>query len=284
MIRPPAVAGQFYSASAEQLRADVRDRVPRDATPTAAVAAMGPHAGLIYSGRVAGAVYGRLALPSTVILIGPNHTGLGPIVSVFPDGHWVIPGADIPIDREFSSDLLARFPAARADTAAHRLEHCVEVHLPFLLHAGHLSHPSGPLKIVAIVLGSTERALCEELGAALAELMYVRKAQGGDTPLLIASTDMNHYESEEITRRKDGLAIEAIERLDARTLHDRARTHDISMCGLGPAVATVTAARAMSAQRARLIQYATSGEVSGDYTRVVGYAGFVIETEGGALV
>jgi AmmeMemoRadiSam system protein B len=277
MIRSPAVSGQFYSGSAEQLQADVRARMPLDRAPAPALAAMAPHAGLVYSGGVASSVYSQLALPSTVILVGPNHTGVGPMMSVFPEGHWIIPGAEIPIDREFSSELLGRLPWARPDITAHRLEHCLELHLPFLLYAaGRLPAATGPVKIVAIVLGSTEFAVCEELGAALAELISARKAQGSDMPLLAASTDMNHYESEETTRRKDAIAIEAIERLDARTLHEQAHRHEISMCGLGPAVAMLTAACALSAQSARLTHYATSADVSGDTTRVVGYAGFII--------
>jgi MEMO1 family protein len=280
MVRSPAVAGQFYSASAEQLQADVRARLPPDPAPAPALAAMAPHAGLVYSGGVAGSVYSQLALPSTVILVGPNHTGLGPMLSVFPAGGWIIPGAEIPIDEEFSSELLSRLPWARADTAAHRLEHCLEMHLPFLWYgAARLpaaDAPVKPVKIVAIVLGSTEFARCEELGAALAELISARKTRGSDMPLLAASTDMNHYESEEVTRRKDAIAIEAIARLDARSLQEQVHRYEISMCGLGPAVATLTAAQALSAQSARLTRYTTSADVSGDSTRVVGYAGFII--------
>jgi AmmeMemoRadiSam system protein B len=277
MIRPPAVAGQFYSASPEQLQAHVHECMPGSVEPTQAVAAVAPHAGLLYSGRVAGAVYDHVVMPSTIVLIGPNHTGLGPAVSVFPDGRWDIPGGEIPIDRELTADLLDAFQQARPDTSAHVLEHCLELQLPFLLHAaGRASGAAGHVAFVAIVLGTTDWNLCEDLGAAVAELVRTRIGQGRAAPLLVASTDMNHYESEETTRRKDALAIEALERLDARSLHDRAQQHRISMCGLGPAVVTVTAARRLSAQQGRLVRYATSAEVSGDYARVVGYAGFVI--------
>jgi AmmeMemoRadiSam system protein B len=276
MIRAPAVAGQFYSASAEQLHADVSACMPGSANLARAVAAVAPHAGLIYSGQVTGAVYDHLAIPSTIVLIGPNHTGLGPAVSVFPDGRWDIPGGEIPIDREFTGELLSAFPSAQPDTSAHLREHCLEVQLPFLLHAAARRPAARRVAFVAIVLGTTDWALCDELGAAVAQLVHTRTEQGRDRPLLIASTDMNHYEPEDTTRRKDALAIEALERLDARALYDRAQQHRISMCGLGPAIVTITAARILAAQQGRLIRYATSGGVSGDYSRVVGYAGLVI--------
>src|SRR5438067_963458 len=123
MIRQPAVAGQFYSASPEVLRADVVRYTDSSATPQAAIAAVCPHAGLIYSGHVAGAVYSRLSLPDTVILIGPNHTGLGPPVSVFPEGTWLIPGGQLAIDSTLAAEILARYSQAEADISAHRSEH-----------------------------------------------------------------------------------------------------------------------------------------------------------------
>ena len=280
MIRLPAVAGQFYSAAEDELRAAVARVLSNDQPQIPAVAAIAPHAAMMYSGSVAGSVYERLALPSSVILVGPNHTGRGPAVSVFPDGHWVIPGAEIPIDRDLTARLLSRFSAAHADTTAHQLEHCLELQLPFLVYGrgmtGAAQGSPRPPKIVAVVLGTTRLETCRELGVALAQLVLEETALGTPPPLLIASSDMTHYESDETTRRKDGFAIEAIKRVDAGGLHATAQQHEITMCGLGPVVAILTAARAVHARWGSLVRYATSGDVSGDHDRVVGYAGFLI--------
>lgn len=266
MIRQPAVAGQFYSASPEVLREDVVRYTDSSATPHPAMAAVCPHAGLMYSGHVAGAVYSRLSLPDTVILIGPNHTGLGPSVSVYPEGAWLIPGGQIAIDRTLVVELLARYPQAEADSSAHRSEHCLEVQLPFLRQV------RADVLIVPIVLGTTREEVCRDLGLCLASIIQARSAR----PLLIASTDMSHYEPDSVTREKDRFALEAIQQLDPEGLHRTVRTRQISMCGLGPTVTALHAVRALGATNSSLVRYATSGEISGDFNRVVGYAGFVI--------
>jgi len=268
MIRQPAVAGQFYNASPEVLRADVARYFDSSATPHIATAVVSPHAGLIYSGHVAGAVYSRVSLPQTVILIGPNHTGLGPVVSVFPEGTWLIPGGELAIDRTVTAELLARYPEAEADTSAHQSEHCLEVQLPFLRQA----------RIVPIVLGTTREEVCRDLGLCLAEIIEAHAAQRGRSamPLLIASTDMSHYEPDSVTRAKDRFALEAIQRLDPEGLQAAVRAHEITMCGLGPTVTMLHAVRALGATNSSLVRYATSGEISGDLDRVVGYGGFVI--------
>jgi AmmeMemoRadiSam system protein B len=280
MVRLPAVAGQFYSASVDALRADIQ-RFMGEPDPGPAVAAIAPHAGLVYSGYVAGAVYGRLVPPPTVILIGPNHTGLGPPISVYPEGTWVVPGGEMVIDSVLTNELLTSFPSAQSDAAAHTFEHCLEMQLPFLLHgydfgAARFQGKNCVPKILAIVLGTTDLELCRAFGGALARLIADGAVAPDSRPLLIASTDMNHYESDDITRKKDALAIDAIERLDPDHLHAAAHAHGISMCGLGPTIAVLAAARQLRATRASLIRYATSGEVSGEHERVVGYAGFLI--------
>jgi len=272
MIRQPAVAGQFYNASPEVLRADVARYFDSSATPHIATAVVSPHAGLIYSGHVAGAVYSRVSLPQTVILIGPNHTGLGPVVSVFPEGTWLIPGGELAIDRTVTAELLARYPEAEADTSAHQSEHCLEVQLPFLRQA------RADVRIVPIVLGTTREEVCRDLGLCLAEIIEAHAAQRGRSamPLLIASTDMSHYEPDSVTRAKDRFALEAIQRLDPEGLQAAVRAHEITMCGLGPTVTMLHAVRALGATNSSLVRYATSGEISGDLDRVVGYGGFVI--------
>ena len=266
MIRQPAVAGQFYNASPEVLRADVMRYTDPAATPYPATAAVCPHAGLMYSGHVAGAVYSRLSLPDIVILIGPNHTGIGPPISVYPEGAWLIPGGQLAIDHTLAAELLAGYPQAEADRSAHRSEHCLEVQLPFLRQA------RADVRIVPIVLGTTREEVCRDLGLCLASIIQARAAR----PLLIASTDMSHYEPDSVTREKDRFALEAIQRLDPEGLHATVRARRISMCGLGPTVTVLHAVRTLGATNSSLIRYATSGEISGDFNRVVGYAGFVI--------
>ena len=276
MIRLPAVAGRFYSASEDGLRTEVRRAIPDTlGTPVRAIAAIAPHAGLMYSGGVAAAVYAELIVPPSVVLIGPNHSGQGPTISVFPEGAWVIPGGEVLVNRTLTNDLLHRFPSAQRDTMAHQFEHCLEVQLPFLLH-GRNPLSSAAVQIVAVVVGMAEPDLYCRLGEALASLIRHRIMAGDPAPTLIASTDMNHYESDELTRQKDRFAIEAIEALDGDRLYREAQTREISMCGLGPVLTVITAARALGATRASLRRYGTSADVSGDRDRVVGYAGFLI--------
>lgn len=272
MVRQPAVAGQFYSATPDGLEAEVARYTPSDAVPHAVTGVVCPHAGLMYSGHVAGAVYGRVLLPGTVILIGPNHTGFGPPVSVYPDGAWLVPGGGVAVDRALAEAILSRCPLAQADVEAHETEHCLEIQLPFLRRV----RPG--VRIVPIVLGTTEEAVCRELGECLAAAIVTHAAREGPAaqPLLIASTDMNHYEPDAVTRRKDQVAIEAIQRLDPEGLLAAVRMHRITMCGCAPTATILYAARALGASHASLVRYATSGEISGDYTRVVGYAGLTI--------
>jgi hypothetical protein len=279
MIRQPAVAGTFYSASAETLRADVARACVLTETRLPAIAVVSPHAGYIYSGAVAGAVFARITIPETVILLGPNHTGLGPTISVFARGTWIIPGTAIDVDESLSHALLCQIPGAEADTSAHRHEHSLEVQLPFLDHARRTLLPNEeypPMRVVPIILGTAQRQICRTIGLALAGVIREHAARGNSVPLLLASSDMNHYESDAVTRRKDRQAIEAIQHLDPDGLADAVQEQNISMCGVGPTMAVLHAARALGASAATLTGYATSGEVSKDLEHVVGYAGFVI--------
>jgi hypothetical protein len=276
MIRPPAVAGQFYSASAAALEAEVAGYLDTSAAAVPMTAVICPHAGLMYSGHVAGAVLSRVTLPDTVILIGPNHTGIGPAVSVYPEGAWQIPGGAVPVNRDLARAILVRYPRAEADTSAHQWEHCLEVQLPFLWHQRR------DVRIVPVVLGTRDPAVCRTLGHCLAAL--IKELRGTDQtsdrrPLLLASTDMNHYESDKVTRDKDRHAIAAIERLDPDGLDAAVTDHDISMCGVAPALAVLHAVRALGSTGATLVRYATSADRGGDRARVVGYAGFTVTHE-----
>ena len=220
----------------------------------------------MYSGHVAGAVFAEVQIPELCIVMCPNHTGMGHALAIISEGAWETPLGDVSIDSEFASALKQRFPLLHEDTAAHRSEHGAEVELPFL----QIRQPR--LKFVPIALGTGQFELLEQLGEAVADIIAARQKE----VLIVASSDMNHYESDAITRTKDHTAIEPILRLDARALYDVVTQQHVSMCGFGPAVAMLTAARKLGATSAELVKYATSGDVSGDRDLVVGYAGILV--------
>lgn len=269
-LRHPAVAGRFYPSNPEDLRAEAQGYLSQaSSTNQARLPALGciaPHAGYVYSGHVAGAVFARVEVPRRCIVLCPNHTGMGRALAILSEGAWQTPLGDVPIDGELAGALKRRFPDLQEDSAAHRAEHAAEVELPFLL----LRQPA--LRFVPIALGTGQFEILEQLGKALADVI----AAQNDSILIVASSDMNHYESDIVTRVKDHRAIERILTLDARGLFDVVTQQSISMCGFGPAVAMLTAARQLGAKSAELVKYATSGDVSGDRERVVGYAGVVV--------
>jgi AmmeMemoRadiSam system protein B len=266
-LRHPAVAGRFYPGDADDLRSEAQNYLSQsNRAPVKAIGCIAPHAGYMYSGHVAGAVFARLEIPRRCVVMCPNHTGMGRALAMMSEGAWQTPLGEVPIDTELAEALKRRFPSLHDDSAAHRAEHAAEVELPFL----QLRQPD--LSFVPIALGTGQFGVLEQLGHALAEVIVAHK----DPILMVASSDMNHYESDAVTRAKDHRAIERILALDARGLHDVVTQQDISMCGFGPAVAMLTAARQLGAKSAELVKYATSGDVSGDRDMVVGYAGVVV--------
>jgi AmmeMemoRadiSam system protein B len=266
-IRHPAVAGRFYPRDPDDLRDDVQSYCSPLQESIAALGCIVPHAGYIYSGHVAGAVYARLDVPRRCILMCPNHTGLGHPLAIMSDGVWETPLGLMPVDTELARALKQLFPLLGEDSDAHRAEHAAEVQLPFL----QTRRPD--CTFVPIAVGTGKYQLLETLGEAIAEAVKGL----GEPVLLIASSDMNHYENDTVTRHKDFKAIERILVMDPRGLFDVVMNEDISMCGFGPAVAMLNAARRLGATETKLIEYATSGDVSGDRERVVGYAGIIVE-------
>ncbi|MGA2413171.1 MAG: AmmeMemoRadiSam system protein B [Candidatus Sulfotelmatobacter sp.] len=267
-VRHPAVAGRFYPLDPEQLRGEVGTYLAQTPlqTPTCAVGCIVPHAGYMYSGHVAGAVFSALKIPELCLVLCPNHTGMGRPLAIMSDGAWKTPLGDVPIDSVFAAVLKERCPLLQEDSAAHRSEHAIEVELPFL----QLLQPQ--LRFVPIALGTGQFEILAQLGEAIAEGIAAQH----ERILMVTSSDMNHYESEAVTRGKDRSAIEPILALDARALYDAVITQQVSMCGFGPAVAMLTAARKLGATSAELVKYATSGDVSGDREMVVGYAGAIV--------
>ena len=272
--RIPAVSGRFYPSRADELLRDVREYaspVETSAGRTSAIGCVAPHAGYIYSGSVAGAVYSRLEIPEHCVILCPNHTGEGQPLAVMANIKWQTPLGEVAANPEMSARLLHRFPALREDSAAHRGEHAIEVQLPFL----QARRPE--LNIVPIAIGTSNFDVLRGLGEALAEVIAERETADEGKVLIVASSDMNHYESDAITRVKDRKAIERVLALDARGLWQVVVNEDISMCGFGPTIVMLTAAKLLGATSATLVKYATSGEVSGDYESVVGYAGIIVK-------
>jgi len=266
MLRSPAVAGRFYPANPEILRRDLDRYIVAAAKPVPAAGCVVPHAGYVYSGQVAGAVYGALQLPSTFIILCPNHTGNGRPVAVCSSGEWQTPLGRVPVDAELAALLKRECPLLSEDWEAHAAEHALEVQLPFLQRLA----PGFTFVPIAVGVGDFRRL--EELGQAVGRAA----AQAGRAVLVIASSDMNHYEPDGITRQKDRRAIDAILELDPHRLYDVLRRDNNSMCGYGPTIAMLTAARQLGANRASLVRYATSADAGGDPHAVVGYAGIVV--------
>jgi MEMO1 family protein len=267
IIRHPAVAGRFYPTDPDVLREEVRGFLSQPAANSVrAIGCLVPHAGYMYSGHVAGAVFAELEIPELCIVMCPNHTGVGNPLAINSEGAWETPLGEVEIDRDLAAALKQRLPLLTEDAAAHRNEHAAEVELPFL----QIRQPD--LKFVPIALGTGKFEILEQVGEAIADVIAAQNR----SVLIIASSDMNHYESDAVTRLKDESAIEPMLRLDARGLYDVVTQQHVSMCGFGPAVAMLTAAKKLGASSAELVKYATSGDVSGDRELVVGYAGIVV--------
>jgi hypothetical protein len=266
MIREPAVAGRFYPADVRELTRQILQYSPDTATRVRALGCMVPHAGYMYSGHVAGAVFSALELPERFIILCPRHYPEGQALAILSEGAWRTPLGEAAVDSELAVELKRACNLLHEDSAAHRHEHSLEVQLPFLQKL------KGSFRFVPIALGTDRFASFESLGRAVAEVI----AQHAEPILIVASSDMNHYEPDDVTRVKDRKAIDRILALDPRGLYDTVRREGITMCGYGPAVAMLTAATSLGATKADLIRYATSGDVSGDRDEVVGYAGIVV--------
>ncbi len=270
MLRQPAVAGYFYKGSPEALKKQVEGFIIHASQRRKAIGVVVPHAGLIYSGPVAGAVYSSIELPDTYILIGPNHTGLGAPVSLMAKGAWGTPLGTVEIDETMAASILSKSSRISEDTLAHLREHSLEVQLPFIQYF------KKDFRIVPIQMLDTRLETCLELGKAIAGAITESAIRTPNDVLIIASSDMSHYERAATAKEKDYKAIHQILNLDPQGLFRTIKDYGITMCGYGPAVAMLAASKTLGATKAELIKYANSGEVSGDYDQVVGYAGIII--------
>ena len=267
MIRLPAVAGQFYPANPRELSSLIHRFLKENGEPEKikVKACLVPHAGYIYSGQVAAAVFSRIEIPKKILILGVRHQPLGESLAILSHGQWRTPLGDATIDRALGLRLRAACPVLQEDEVAHSREHSLEVEIPFLQVLQH------EFMFVPIAFGMTDPPELMKIGEGIAEV--VEKFY--EEVLIVTSSDMNHYQDEATTRRKDKRAIECMERLDPQGLYDVCKRERISMCGLGPAMVMLSAMRKLGVEQGELVKYATSAEISGDSEAVVGYAGMI---------
>jgi len=279
-VRAPKMAGSFYEGSTESLRRQIDECFlhrygPRELPEVnekgarKIVGLICPHAGYMYSGPVAANAYHRLALdgsPSLFVIMGPNHHGIGSGVAVMDSGVWRTPLGNIEIDTQTAREIVRQSSIVDIDDSAHAYEHSIEVQLPFLQYVY-----GSTFKFVPLCFLMQDLETSEEVGHTLAEVLGDRNA------VIVASTDMTHYEPHNKAVEKDRKALEAITKLDEEQFYSALDSYSISACGYGPVMALLKAAKNLKAQKAELLTYRTSGEITGDTSAVVGYAALVIE-------
>lgn len=265
-IRLPAVAGQFYPGDDATLRIAIQElagTIPVNKQKV--LAAVSPHAGYVYSGAVAAETLGRIKIPETVILLGPNHTGRGVPVAL-STATWDMPMGSVPVDQDLAAAILAESDYVEEDEAAHQYEHSLEVQIPFL----QMEQPN--LSIVPITIAHISYQVVAEVGRALAKVIRESKKD----VLIVASSDMTHYESREAAEQKDHFALGKLADMDPAILYKSILENQISMCGIMPVTVALIAALELGATQTELVRYTDSGEISGDTNQVVGYAGVLI--------
>lgn len=265
--RTPAVAGYFYPSEAQELRALVASLLPEGVRETRAIAVIVPHAGYRYSGKTAGMVYAQVVIPERVILVGPDHRGVGRSVCIFPGGEWETPLGGVQVDEEVARALLSEVSGATGEAWLHTDEHSLEVQLPFL----QVRRPG--VRGSFVMVGDVSLATAREIGKAIAKV--AREVFSG--VLLVASTDLSHYLPEWEANKRDQRAIEAMLAMDEGLLYERVEGENITMCGYKAAAVVLVAAKALGAKKATLVDYRTSGATSSDFSAVVGYAGIILQ-------
>lgn len=267
-VREPAVAGKFYPSSAKEINTQIGAFADTKAVKSDCFACILPHAGYIYSGEVAVKTLSRVNIKEKIILIGPNHTGYGFPFSIMAKGIWQTPVGGVKIDSLLAEKILSRSKNLKNDHMAHIYEHSLEVELPIIKYF------KSNFEIVPLILASGGVALFKELGEDIAAV--IKESNLGKNILLIASSDMTHYEPQDEAEKKDRLAIDAILELNEDKLMERISRFDITMCGYAPVITMLSAAKSLGAKAAELVKYQTSGDVTGDKDSVVGYAGIIV--------
>lgn len=267
-MRRAVVAGQFYPAARQELRNQISSFIEDTQEKSGAMACMLPHAGYIYSGAVAAKTLCRVNIKDKIVLLGPNHTGYGEQFSIMTEGVWQTPLGEVRIDSQLAKQILKGCELLKDDTLAHAYEHSLEVELPLLQYF------KTDFQIVPIAFMSDDTAALKKIGKDMA--LSIKEAGLEKEVFIVASSDMTHYEPQDAAQRKDTEAIGAILELNEDKLVEKIRKLNISMCGYAPVVAMLSAVKALGAKQAKLIAYQTSGDITGDYDSVVGYAGMLI--------
>lgn len=267
-IRKPVVAGQFYPSSPGELKKQIEGFIDKKAEKSDVIACMLPHAGYIYSGKVATEVVSCVNIKDRIILLGPNHTGYGADFSIMSRGSWLTPFGEVKIDEELARQIIKSIEYLQDEPLAHLYEHSLEVELPILQYF------KSSFKIVPITILSDDVDRLKNMGASIAHAIIELNIK--DSVMLIASSDMTHYEPQAVAEKKDKTAIQSILELDEDKLIKKIRELNITMCGYAPVIAMLTCAKLLGAKHAKLIKYQTSGDITGDKTSVVGYAGITI--------
>jgi len=265
-IRKPAVAGQFYPARRNKLLEAISKMIIPVENKLQVKGVVSPHAGYIYSGQVAGRVFSNIKIPETVVILGPNHNGIGKPYAVMPRGKWLMPMGEVEIAEDLAGSILKNAKILQEDINAHIYEHSLEVQVPFLQYF------QPKLRIVPIAIGGGKVTEFNETADALSKCI---KEYDKDV-LIVASSDMTHYERQESAERKDGLVIDAILKLAEEKMLRRIKKYSVSMCGYAPVSIMLTAVKSLGAKQAKLLKYMTSGDTTGDYNAVVGYAGIAV--------
>lgn len=266
MIRYPAVAGQFYPGSEQALRRELERCIPSGVAQRPAIGVISPHAGYVYSGSAAGQLLAGVEIPATVVILGPNHRGRGALAALSPATGWQTPLGVVPLEQRLAQLIRRQVPAVELDSEAHGQEHSLEVQVPFLQYL----RPDVAIVPLCLAFGDYEG--CELLGRGLAAAIR----EYGAPVLILASSDMTHYESAAAAKKKDALALEHALALDPRGLVQVCRSNRITMCGVIPAAVMLVAAKELGATTTELVTYTTSGEVTGDMQQVVAYASVAV--------
>jgi MEMO1 family protein len=267
MIRQPSVSGKFYPSSKKGLEDQIKFMACQDAVPRDVLGVVVPHAGYIYSGPVACELFSNIEITDSVIILGPNHTGSGRPAAIYASGSWSTPLGDITIDEEISESICTKTKLIEKDASAHIHEHSLEVQIPIMQYF------RADFKIIPIVLSSRSLKDYQKIAHAIAGVI----SDSGKRILIVASSDMTHYEPQESAYKKDNLAIDAILKLDEKLLIERVARHGITMCGYVPVAVMIACVKVLGAKTAKLLRYATSGDITGDHEAVVGYAGIMVE-------
>ncbi|MCX7957254.1 MAG: AmmeMemoRadiSam system protein B [Endomicrobia bacterium] len=270
MNRKPKFAGSWYPDNINQLKKFIEK--PNTKTKIETIGCICPHAGWMYSGKIAASVYSIIKPADVYILLGPNHTGYGENIAIYPEGHWETPLGKVKIDEDLVELIMKNSEFAKKDIVAHQNEHSLEIQIPFL----QLIAETEP-KIVPIAIKVEDYEMCKDLGNAISTAVktYIDKNKEKKI-IIVASTDMTHYEPQSYAYKLDTLAVEQILKLSPKGLYDTVLSYGITMCGVYPTVSSLIAEKLLGAKNAKLIKYQTSGDITGDYSSVVGYAGIII--------